>query len=144
MTASVNPFGASITADDIVENLGFFDSWEDRYRYIIDLGRELPAMPAQLRSDERLVRGCQSQVWIDVGEEQERLQLSVDSDAFIVKGLLAVVLAALNNKSPADVLAFDINAYFEELGLMRHLSATRGNGLLAMVARIRDEAVKRS
>lgn len=144
MTASENPFGASITADDIVENLGFFDSWEDRYRYIIDLGRELPAMPGELRSDERLVRGCQSQVWIDVSEEQERLQLSVDSDAFIVKGLLAVVLAALNNKSPADVLAFDINAYFEELGLMRHLSATRGNGLLAMVARIRDEAVKRS
>ncbi|EED31645.1 SufE protein probably involved in Fe-S center assembly [gamma proteobacterium NOR5-3] len=144
MTASVNPFGVSVTADDIIENLGFFDSWEDRYRYIIDLGRELPAMPEELRSDERLVRGCQSQVWIDVSEEQERLQLSVDSDAFIVKGLLAVVLAALNNKSPSDVLAFDINAYFEELGLMRHLSATRGNGLLAMVARIRDEATKRS
>ena len=144
MTASTNPFGASITSDDIVENLGFFDSWEDRYRYIIDLGRELPAMPESLRSDERLVRGCQSQVWIDVSEDEERLQLSVDSDAFIVKGLLAVVLAALNNKSPADVLAFDINAYFEELGLMRHLSATRGNGLLAMVARIRDEALKRS
>ncbi|MFT4766991.1 MAG: cysteine desulfuration protein SufE [Glaciecola sp.] len=144
MTAPVNPFGASVTADDIVENLDFFDNWEDRYRYIIDLGRELPAMPAELRSDERLVRGCQSQVWIDVSDEQERLQLSVDSDAFIVKGLLAIVLAALNNKSPSDVLAFDINAYFEELGLIRHLSATRGNGLLAMVARIRDEAVKRS
>ncbi|WP_439105551.1 SufE family protein [Congregibacter sp.] len=143
MSAADNPFGTSITADDIVENLGFFDSWEDRYRYIIDLGRELPAMEASLRSEERLVRGCQSQVWIDVFEADHRLQLSVDSDAFIVKGLLAVVLAAFNNKSPADILKFDINAYFEELGLMRHLSPTRGNGLQAMVARIRDEAGKR-
>lgn len=143
MTAAENPFGASITADDIVENLGFFDSWEDRYRYIIDLGRELPAMPEALRSEERLVRGCQSQVWIDVAEDHERLQLTVDSDAFIVKGLLAVVLAAFNNKSPSDILDFDIAAYFEELGLMRHLSPTRGSGLQAMVTRIRDEATRR-
>ncbi|MDP5054809.1 MAG: SufE family protein, partial [Congregibacter sp.] len=65
MSVAINPFGTSITADDIVENLGFFDSWEDRYRYIIDLGRELPVMPEELRTEQRLVRGCQSQVWID-------------------------------------------------------------------------------
>jgi cysteine desulfuration protein SufE len=143
MTAPANPFGDSITADDIIENLGFFDSWEDRYRYIIDLGRELPDFAEELRSEERLVRGCQSQVWIDVAEADKRLQLSADSDAFIVKGLLAVVLAAYNNKTPAQILDFDIEAYFEELGLMRHLSATRGNGLRAMVGRIRDEANSR-
>lgn len=135
-----NPFGTSITHDDIVDNLGFFDSWEDRYRYIIDLGRELPSMDGSLHTDDRLVRGCQSQVWMDVSEEEGRLQLVVDSDAFIVKGLLAVVLAAYNNKSPADILAFDIEGYFETLGLMQHLSPTRGNGLRAMVARIRDAA----
>lgn len=144
MTAPANPFGDSITTDDIIENLGFFDSWEDRYRYIIDLGRELPDFAGELRSEERLVRGCQSQVWIDVAEADKRLQLSADSDAFIVKGLLAVVLAAYNNKTSAQILDFDIEAYFEELGLMRHLSATRGNGLRAMVARIRDEAQARS
>jgi cysteine desulfuration protein SufE len=143
MTAPANPFGDSITADDIIENLGFFDSWEDRYRYIIDLGRELPDFAEELRSDERLVRGCQSQVWIDVAESDRHLQLSADSDAFIVKGLLAVVLAAYNNKTPAEILDFDMEAYFEELGLMRHLSATRGNGLRAMVGRIRDEANSR-
>ena len=135
-----NPFGTSITHDDIVDNLSFFDSWEDRYRYIIDLGRELPSMDGSLHTDDRLVRGCQSQVWMDVSEEEGRLQLAVDSDAFIVKGLLAVVLAAYNNKSPADILAFDIEAYFETLGLMQHLSPTRGNGLRAMVARIREAA----
>ncbi|MEE4281453.1 MAG: SufE family protein [Pseudomonadales bacterium] len=142
MTAKTNPFGDSITASDIVENLGFFDSWEDRYRYIIDLGRELPPMPEDMRSEQRLVRGCQSQVWIDVTESDDRLLMNVDSDAFIVKGLLAVVLAAYNNKTPAAILKFNIDAYFEELGLMQHLSPTRGNGLQAMVSRIKDEALR--
>jgi cysteine desulfuration protein SufE len=139
-TAASNPFGTTISADDIVENLSFFDSWEDRYRYIIDLGRELPELPAELRTEDRLVRGCQSQVWIDVGEQDGRLQLTADSDAFIVKGLLAVVLAAYNDKDPDAVLAFDVDGYFEQLGLMQHLSPTRGNGLRAMVARIREIA----
>ena len=143
MTAPANPFGDSIRTADIIDNLGFFDSWEDRYRYIIDLGRELPELPAELRTDERLVRGCQSQVWIDVSEDGGALALAVDSDAFIVKGLLAVVLAAYNHRAPQDILDFDIDAYFDELGLMQHLSPTRGNGLRAMVARIRDEAQRR-
>lgn len=133
-----NPFGETIVADDIIETLGFFDSWEDRYRYIIDLGRELPELPADLRTDDRLVRGCQSQVWIDVEIRKGRLLLAVDSDAFIVKGLLAVVLAAYNNKTPKEILAFDVDNYFDTLGLMQHLSPTRGNGLRSMVARIRQ------
>lgn len=144
MSAASNPFGHAVGPDDIVENLGFFDSWEDRYRYIIDLGRELPELPADLRTADRLVRGCQSQVWIDVVMQDQRLQLAVDSDAFIVKGLLAVVLAAYNNKSPQDILAFDVDGYFETLGLMQHLSPSRGNGMRAMVARIREAAVTAS
>ena len=143
MSAPANPFGDSISAGDIVENLGFFDSWEDRYRYIIDLGRELPELPETLRTEDRLVRGCQSQVWIDVSEEAGRLALAVDSDAFIVKGLLAVVLAAYNHRTPGEILDFDVDAYFDELGLLQHLSPTRGNGLRAMVARIREEAQRR-
>ena len=138
--ASANPFGHSISSEDILDTLGFFDSWEDRYKYIIDLGRELPPMPANLHTQDRLVRGCQSQVWIDARLEDGRLQLAVDSDAFIVKGLLALVLAAYNNKPLADVLAFDIKAYFQRLDLLRHLSATRGNGLRAMVQRIQEIA----
>ncbi len=77
-----NPFGTRISADEIVENLSFFDAWDDRYRYIIDLGRELPPLDEALRTEDRLVRGCQSQVWIDVAESDGRLQLAVDSDAF--------------------------------------------------------------
>ena len=135
-----NPFGHSVSSEDIVETLGFFDAWEDRFKYIIDLGKELPAMDDALHTEERLVRGCQSQVWIDTALENDRLQISVDSDAFIVKGLLAVVLAAYNNKTPAQVLAFNVDEYFEQLQLLNHLSPTRGNGLRAMVARIRQIA----
>ncbi len=139
-SAAHNPFGHNITSDDIVDALSFFDDWEDRYKYIIDLGRELPSMSEELHTDERKIRGCQSQVWIDTSVEDGRLQLAVDSDAFIVKGLLGVVLAAYNDKTPAEVLAFDIDAYFEQLDLISHLSPTRGNGLRAMVARIREIA----
>jgi cysteine desulfuration protein SufE len=139
-TAADNPFGHSISSADILDTLGFFDSWEDRYKYIIDLGRELPPMPESLHTDDRLVRGCQSQVWIDYRVDSGRLQLAVDSDAFIVKGLLAVVLAAYNNRTPAEVLSFNIDDYFEQLDLLRHLSPTRGNGLRAMVQRIQDIA----
>jgi cysteine desulfuration protein SufE len=139
-TAPANPFGDSITSEDIVDTLGFFDSWEDRYRYIIDLGKELPPLPEALHTEDRLVRGCQSQVWMEITEQDGRLQLAVDSDAFIVKGLLGVVLAAYNNRTPDEILAFDIDGYFEELELLRHLSPTRGNGLRAMVARIREAA----
>ncbi|MEE4658977.1 MAG: SufE family protein [Halieaceae bacterium] len=135
-----NPFGHSISSDDIVETLGFFDSWEDRYKYIIDLGKELPPMDESLHTDERLVRGCQSQVWIDTRMVDGRMDIAVDSDAFIVKGLLGLVLAAYNNKTPQQVLDFDIDAYFEQLELLNHLSPTRGNGLKAMVARIRGIA----
>jgi len=138
--SSQNPFGHRISADDILDTLGFFDSWEDRYKYIIELGRELPPMAADLHTEDRLVRGCQSQVWIDTRMEQGRLQLAVDSDAFIVKGLLGLVLAAYNNKAPADILDFDIDAYFAQLDLLRHLSPTRGNGLRAVVQRIQDIA----
>lgn len=97
-------------------------------------------MPADLHTEDRLVRGCQSMVWIDTSLQDGRLQLAVDSDAFIVKGLLGVVLAAYNNKTPDEILAFDVDAYFEQLDLLRHLSPTRGNGLRAMVQRIKDIA----
>ncbi len=137
---SNNPFGSSISTEDIIDTLGFFDSWEDRYKYIIDLGKELAPMEATKRDEQHLVRGCQSQVWIDSHAQDGRLWFEVDSDAFIVKGLLGVVLAAYNGKTPEEILAFDIDSYFNELGLLNHLSSTRGNGLKAMVKRIRQIA----
>ena len=140
MSAHVNPFGVTITTDDIVDSLGFFDSWEERYKYIIDLGKELPGIAPEKKTDANLVRGCQSQVWIDVSRDGDKLIFDVDSDAFIVKGLLGLVLAAYNAKTPEDILAFDIEAYFEKLALLKHLSPTRGNGIQAMVQRVQAAA----
>lgn len=92
------PFGISISADDIVETLSFFDDWEERYRYIIDLGKQLPAFPADMQTPERIVHGCQSQVWLEIGfdADNSQVKLAVDSDALIVRGLAAMVLAALS------------------------------------------------
>ena len=133
-------FGTDITSDDIVDTLSFFDSWEDRYKHIIDLGRELPELEADQRTEDNLVRGCQSQVWLVSRREGDRLYFDADSDAFIVKGLLAVVLAAYNGKRAEDIRDFDIEGYFSSLNLLKHLSVTRGNGLRAMVQRIQASA----
>jgi cysteine desulfuration protein SufE len=128
------------SVEDIVETIGFFDDWEDRYRYIIDLGKELPAMPEAHKREELLVRGCQSQVWLDWRERDGRVFFEVDSDALIVRGLIAIILAAFDGQTPRAILDFDIDGYFEKLDLLKHLSPTRGNGLRAMVQRVRDVA----
>lgn len=139
---SENRFGTQINPEDILEALDFFDSWEDRYKYIIDLGKELPAMDPADKSEGHLVRGCQSQVWLVAKQDADKLYFEADSDAFIVKGLLGVVLAAYNAKTPAQITAFDIDAYFEQLNLLKHLSSTRGNGLQAMVKKIQAIAAR--
>ncbi len=136
------PFGTEITADEVLETLGFLDDWEDRYGYIIDLGKQLPSFPESMQTDDRLVRGCQSQVWLetDYDTDEKRLRMAVDSDALIVRGLAAIVLAALNNRSPEEVAQYDMEDYFEQMDLLRHISPIRGNGLRAMVQRIRNTA----
>ncbi len=126
--------------DEIRESFAFFDSWEDKYRFVIDLGKALPPLPEQHKTAQNLVRGCQSQVWLLTELARGRLRLRIDSDAQIVRGLIAIVLAAYENRTPAEVCAFDMEALFDDLDLLGHLSPTRGNGLRAMVARIRHEA----
>ena len=128
------------SVDEIRDSFAFFDDWEDRYKFIIDLGRGLPPMADALKVDANIVRGCQSQVWIDYRLADGRMYFTLDSDAMIVRGLIAIVLAAFNGRTPDAILAYDIDALFKELDLMRHLSPTRGNGLTALVRRIRDIA----
>ncbi len=128
--------------DDIRSTFAFFDDWQDKYRFLIDIGRRLEELPAADKKEENLVRGCQSQVWLTsrFDAEHDGVHLAIDSDAHIVRGLIAVVLAAYDGRSPAEILAFDIQALFAELDLINHLSPTRGNGLNAMVGRIRSVA----
>lgn len=131
------------TTEDIIDTLSFFDSWEDRYKYMIDLGKSLPQISEELRTDDRLVPGCQSQVWIEAKFDNNQFEFLVDSDAHIVRGLLAIVMAAYNHKSPQEILDFDIESYFSALDLVKHLSPTRGNGLQAMVEKIKQLAAEK-
>jgi len=128
------------TTEDIIEDLTFFDDWEDKYKYIIDLGKQLPAFDDKWRTTERLVKGCQSNVWIQPDTEGELLTFSVDSDAIIVRGLLGLVLAAFDHKTAKEIVEFDISSYFQSLDLEKHLSPTRGNGLRSIVERIKNIA----
>ena len=130
--------------DEIKDSFTFFDSWEERYQFIIDLGRELPELQSDEKIDSNLIRGCQSQVWMihSYNEETGDLQLDLDSDAHIVKGLICIVLSAYSQKTPEEVLNFDIEDLFSDLDLLRHLSSTRGNGLRSMVARVQSIAEK--
>ena len=135
---------SSPALEDIRASFGFFDSWEDKYRFLIDLGRQLDDLPEQHRIEDNLVRGCQSQVWL-VGSYDataDCLRLAIDSDAYIVRGLISIALACYDGKSPGEILEFNIEALFDELDLVSHLSPTRGNGLRAMVGKIRGTAAQ--
>lgn len=137
---TISPFGTEITPEEVLDTLSFFDDWEERYKYIIDLGKQLPAIDESKKTEEFLLRGCQSQVWIDSKFHEGKLFFEVDSDAHIVRGLLAIVLSAYNNKTPSEILSFDIDNFFAQVDLVKHLSPTRGNGLTAMVKKIQQKA----
>lgn len=124
--------------DEINETFEFLDDWEDRYKYIIDLGKQLEPLSADEMTDGFKVRGCQSQVWLvpAIGKDGT-IMLRGDSDAFIVKGLVAVLLAIYSGKTAGEILAVDAKAILEKLGLASHLSPMRANGLFSMVERIR-------
>ncbi|MEX2473856.1 SufE family protein [Marinobacter sp.] len=139
-----NPLGKDTTLEDVLDGFEFLDDWEDRYAFIIDLGKQLPSFPEEARIEENYVHGCQSQVWLihHYDDDSGKLFLLIDSDAMIVRGLAAIILVALNGKAPRDLLATDIDELFEKLDLFRHISPTRGNGLRAMVGKIRDTAAR--
>lgn len=137
-----NPLGTETTIDEILEGFELLDDWEERYAYIIDLGKKLPPFPDEQRLEDNYVHGCQSQVWLihHLDPETGRLYLLIDSDAMIVRGLAAIILTALNARAPDELLSVDVDALFQELDLMRHISPTRGNGLRAMVGKIQNIA----
>ncbi|MFI4954772.1 MAG: SufE family protein [Gammaproteobacteria bacterium] len=127
-----------LTPEELIENFQVFDDWEQRYAYLIDLGKQLPAFPEESRNEAHRVRGCVSNVWIVAEQdEQKRLVFLGDSDAFIVKGLIAVVFILCSAKAPADILHLDIPKIFNELNLAQHLTPSRSNGLYSMINYVR-------
>ncbi len=135
------------TIDDIFDSFEFLDGWEERYGFIIDLGRKLPEMDPALKNEGSKVVGCMSQVWL-VGQRSDdtpaRLSFLADSDSTIVKGLIAVLKAIFDHKTAAEVLATDVEELFGRLGLAQHISVNRRNGFFAMVERIRQTARNQS
>ena len=130
--------------EEIVDNLGFLDDWEDRYRYIIELGQSLAPLADIERNSVNKVSGCASQVWLVTEPKAERGQINLcfrgDSDAMIVKGLVAILIALYSNRPASEIVRTDAILTLDELGLREHLSTQRSNGLVAMVSRIRAEA----
>ena len=131
------------TIESISQDFEFLDDWEERYRYIIDLGAALAPYPEDLRDDVHKVRGCVSQVWLAVDREDGAdpiLHLRGDSDAHIVRGLVAIVLALFSGRTASEIASTDAESTFRQFGLDEHLTPQRANGLRSMVKRIRDEA----
>ena len=131
--------------DEIIANFELLEEWDDRYRYLIELGRELPPLPDAARNDANKVRGCASQVWLSTsikpnGASGPVLSFEGDSDAHIVRGLIAVLFALFSGKGAKEILSTDAVALFEKLGLREHLTPQRSNGFRSMVDRIRRDA----
>ncbi len=124
---------------EIVDEFAMFDDWTERYRYIIDLGRDLDQLAEDRRSDDKLIRGCQSRVWLDYREGDGRIAFSAATDAAIVAGLIALVLRVYNNRQPAEISRTE-PWFVREIGLQEHLSPTRSNGLHAMLGKIKSIA----
>lgn len=133
-----------MSTDDLIEDFSFLDDWEDRYRYVIELGKELAPLSDEEHSAANKVQGCVSQVWLVTEPQTENSDTVVnfrgDSDAFIVRGLIAIVLRIYSGKKPQDILALDAREIFEKLGLNEHLSPQRSNGLYSMVERVKADA----
>jgi cysteine desulfuration protein SufE len=132
------------TVAALKEDFSLIDEWEDRYRYVIELGRGLVPLAESDRTPRNKVQGCASQVWIAAHEERNgkepRLVFTGDSDALIVKGLIAIIFRLFSGRSPAEILATDAGALLDELGLREHLTPQRSNGVASMVARIKSDA----
>lgn len=134
-----------MTFSELKENFSLVDDWEDRYRYVIELGRALPGLPADAKTDANKVRGCASQVWLVTRLTQRAgkspiMHIEGDSDAHIVRGLVAILLAIYQDKPADEIAGHDALTEFAELGLKDHLTPQRSNGLASMVARIRAQA----
>jgi cysteine desulfuration protein SufE len=126
--------------EEMAENFALFDDWEERYRYLIDLGRGLPHMDDALKTEENLVRGCTSKVWLVAHIENGILHFQADSDAHIVRGLVALLYSAYQGKSLKDIAEIDIESIFKNIGLDQNLSPNRRNGFYAMVEKIKSLA----
>lgn len=126
--------------DEIVEEFDMFDDWMDKYDHIITLGKELPLIDDQYKTDDNLIKGCQSRVWLHAEFNEGKVHFTADSDAIITKGIIALMVRALSDQQPAEIVNADLS-FVDEIGLKEHLSPTRANGLLSMIKQMKFYAL---
>ncbi len=126
--------------DSIVDEFSIFDDWMDRYEYIIELGKSLPLIEASYKTEDNIIKGCQSKVWVHAEVKEDKIVYTADSDAILTKGIIAILIRAFSNQTPAAILAANTD-FIDEIGLKEHLSPTRANGLVSMVKNIKMYAL---
>lgn len=125
---------------EIIDEFSLFDDWMQRYEYMIELGKSLPLISPEFKTDDHIIKGCQSKVWINAALEGEKLQFTADSDAIITKGIIAILIRAFSNQHPQAILDADTH-FIDQIGLKEHLSPTRANGLVSMIKQIKLYAI---
>jgi len=126
--------------NEIIDEFSMFEDWEERYQYMIDLGKDLPLIDAQYKTDDNLISGCQSKVWVHADLVDNKIVFTADSDAIITKGIIAILIRAFSNQAPKDII--DANtAFIDDIGLKHHLSPTRANGLVSMIKQLKMYAI---
>jgi len=126
---------------DIIDEFAIYDDWMDKYEYIIELGKELPLIEDSKKTEDRLIEGCQSRVWVESEFIDGKMKFTADSDAIITKGIIALLIRVMNDESPEEIAKTDLH-FISDIGLQEHLSPTRANGLVNMVKRLKMSAVK--
>ncbi len=122
--------------EEIIDEFSMFDDWMQRYEYMIDLGKSIPLIQDSNKTDENLIKGCQSKVWLNAELKEDKVAFTADSDAIITKGIIAILLRVFSDKKPKEILAANTN-FIDEIGLKDHLSPTRANGLVSMIKQIK-------
>jgi len=126
--------------EEIVDEFSMFDEWMDKYEHIIELGKDLPLIDEQFKTEENLIKGCQSRVWLHAELKEGKIIFTADSDAIITKGIVALVIRTFSNQTPGDIAESNVE-FIDQIGLKEHLSPTRSNGLLSMVKQIKMYAL---
>lgn len=126
--------------NDIIDEFSMFDDWMQRYEYMIELGKSLPLIDDQYKTDDNIIKGCQSKVWVHAAMNDNKVVFTADSDAIITKGIIAVLIRVFSNQTPKDIIDADTN-FIDEIGLKEHLSPTRANGLVSMIKQIKMYAI---
>ncbi|RTY95848.1 SufE family protein [Flavobacterium sp. GT3R68] len=126
--------------EEIIDEFAMFDDWMQRYEYIIDLGKNLPLIKEEYKTDVNLIKGCQSKVWLQGEQNDDAVVFTADSDAILTKGIIAILIRTFSNQKAADILNADMN-FIDEIGLKEHLSPTRANGLVSMIKQIKMYAL---